>query len=428
MLKVVVSTVLLKILMLKYKSRVAAFITAVLLAVAPLAPSVQAQPLRTDLNLGAQWRVNSTARLISGMPPMYSAHVDFAQTEAWKEHSAFMRSAWARMNEKQVAAMLAWRDSAISKTCPLGKTLLYPFSGPDFFNAYWLFPDCETFVMWGLEHSGDVPDIEKMNEPQLVRMMADVRSATTDFFDRNYFITENMSRQLRTAQLRGVVPLFMISMALSGVDILRVRPYEFPAMVRTVALPRGRPMRQLKGITIEFRAPGSPAVRQVHYFTVDVTDHGLGFYPEFTALVRSFGPTTTFIKSASYLLHGHEFRQIRTALLDVSGFLVQDDSGLPYAMLESRGWKMQLYGRYDVPIPPFQGAFQVALDRAYKSQLSSPLPFTFGYQFHDYRDERSNVMVGQRPLQTAQAQVLQQQTARPRSKGLALRSSPRRVH
>jgi hypothetical protein len=267
-----------------------------------------------------------------------------------------------------------------------------------------------------------------MSEANFARMLADVRTATTDFFSRNYFITENMSRQLRTAQLRGVIPLFMIPMALSGVDILRIRPFEFQQVMRTVALPKGRPMRQLKGITIEFRTPGSPVTRRINYFTVDVTDKGLAFYPEFLAYIRSLGPTTTFIKSASYLLHSNGFRQMRSALLDVSGFLVQDDSGIPYPMLEARGWKMQLYGRYGVPIPPFQGAFQVSLDRAYKSQLSSPLPFTFGYQFHDYRDERSNVMVGQRPLHTAQAEADAGDPVRSRSKGIVLKSSSKRLH
>lgn len=398
-----------------------------LLVLAGLAP-VRAQTLSLDLDLGAQWRVNSTARLISGMPPMFPAHLDFAESEAWKAHSAYMREAWARMNERQVAAMSAWRDSAIPRTCPLGKTLLYPFSGPDFFNAYWLFPDCETFVMWGLEHAGDVPDIEAMSERQLERLVADVRTATTDFFQRNYFITENMSRQLRTPQLRGVVPLFMISMALSGVDILRIHPYEFPPVAHAGPVPAGRPMRQLKGVTIEFRAPGSTTVRRVHYFTVDVTDKGLAFYPEFLDFVRGLGPTTTFIKSASYLLHGREFRRIRSAILDVSGYLVQDDSGIPYAMLKSRGWNMQLYGTYGVPIPPFQGAFQVALDRDYKSQLSSPLPFTFGYQFHDARDERSNVMVGQRALQTAQVEAEAPRVVRTQRRGIALKPSTRRIH
>jgi hypothetical protein len=406
-------------------SRVAARAYALLALIAFAAP-LQAQGLKSDQDLGAQWRVNSTAKLISGLAPMYPGHVELSETDAWKEHTAHMKAAWAKMKDKQVATITAWRDTSISKTCPVGKTLLYPFSGPDFFNAYWLFPDCENYVMFGLEHIGEVPDVERMNEAQFARMLSDVRSATADFFGRNYFITENMSRQLRTAQLRGVIPLFMIPMALSGVDILRIRDFEFAPGARTVSMAKGRPMRQLKGIVIEFRTPGSTVTRRINYFTVDAADKGVAHYPEFLDYLRSLGPTTTFIKSASYLLHSNEFNQVRSVLLDNTGFLVQDDSGLPYPMLEARGWKMNLHGKYGVPIPPFQGAYQASLDRAYKSQVSTPLPFTFGYQYHDYRDERSNVMVGQRPLHTAQAEI--RPTGASRSGRKTARVSQKRIY
>lgn len=379
-----------------------------------LAAPVQAQ-LRADSDLGAQWRVNSSARLLAGLPPTVPGQVDIAETEAWREHSAAMKAGWERMKGGQVAAMTAWRDAAISPTCPLGKTLLYPFSGPDFFNAWWLFPDCETFVMFGLEHIGEVPDVEAIPEKQRERLLADVRAATTDFFERNYFITENMSRQLHTAHLRGVVPLVAISMAVAGVDILRIVPNNLPRTPAPAA--KGRPMRQLKGVTIEFRSHTAPTVRRLHYFSVDVTDKGLAHHPEFLPWLRALGQTTTFIKSASYLLHGREFRQMRETLLDLSGFLVQDDSGLPFSSLMARGWQVRLHGKYDVPIPPFQRAFQTALDQAYRTQAPAPLPFVFGYQYHDARDERSNVLVGRRvaparPGRAADASPLQLATRR----------------
>lgn len=361
-----------------------------------LVPSMAAAQLRSDFDLGAQWKVNSIARLMSGLPPMLPEHADFAATDAWQEHSAAMQSAWTRLREGRVAAMAAWRDSTLSPQCPLGKTLLYPFSGPDFFNAYWMFPGCETFVMFGLEHIGDVPDLEAMGERRAKRLIADVRAATSDLFERNYFITENMSKQLRTAELRGVVPLAMISMTLSGLDILRIVPNDIPPMPPDPSLRvNGRALRQLKGVTIEFRAPGSPKVRRMHYFSLDATDQGLAHYPGFLTYLRALGPTTTFIKSASYLLHSGKFRAMGNVLLEVTGLLVQDDSGLPYAAL-AKGWELQFHGRYDVPIPPFQGAFQVALDRAWKEQKPAPLPFTFGYQYHDQRDERSHVIIARK--------------------------------
>jgi hypothetical protein len=371
------------------------------LSSAPATPSASSS-LKSDFDLGSQWRFNSVARMMAGLPPLSPSHFELAETEVWKSHATAMQASWQKLKAGRVSAMASWRDAQVSPTCPVGKTLLYPFSGPDFFNAWWLFPDCETFVMFGLEHLGDSPNLEAMNPKQFARLLTDVRAATSDFIDRNYFITENMAKQLHTAQLRGVVPLVMISMAISGLDILRVVPLKLErAAATTVAagpVKGGRSLRpQLRGVSIEFRAPGSPVVRRMQYFSADVTDEGLTRYPELLAYFRSLGPTTTFLKSASYLLHNKEFSQIRDTILDVSGFLVQDDSGVPYATLAQRGWQVRLHGRYDVPIPPFERAFQAPLASAYKEQSPQVLPFTFGYQYHDARDQRSNVMVARGP-------------------------------
>ena len=344
----------------------------------------------------AHSRLNASAQMISGLSPASPALNAFMQSAAWEEHRAFMHAAWKRLNDRQAAPMAAWRDGALPKACPAGKTLMYPFSGPDFFNAHWLFPGCETIVMFGLEHIGAVPDLESLSERDLVQLLAEVRVAMKSFLERNYFITDNMARQLRSSQLRGVLPVFMLSMALMGMDIVSIAPYELAPLSRPDAPPDGRPMRNLRGVTIEYRATGSPATQRVHYFTVDATDKGLAHFPEFLAFVRTLGPATTFIKSASYLLHGNEFRQIRAALLDISAFIVQDDSGMPYAMLERRDWRVDLYGRYGRPIRPFGGAFQAGLDQAFKAQHPAPLPFTFGYQYRDFRDQRSNLMVARR--------------------------------
>jgi hypothetical protein len=263
--------------------------------------------------------------------------------------------------------------------------------------------------MFGLEHIGDVPEIESMNERDFARLLGDVRVAASDLFNRNYFITDHMTRQLRTAQLRGVVPLILTSMALSDVEILRVapqglghtsnvstesdasRPFQSTdAPVKRVSL------REPRGIAIDFRPVGSPAVRRLIYFTVDATDASLATHPEFLAFLREFAPSTTLLKSASYLLHGREFSRLRETLLDVSGFLAQDDSGLPYRLLTSRGWQVQLHGNYAVPIAPFKGAFQPDLLAAYRAQHPDALPFPFGYNANRHPGDRGNIMVGRK--------------------------------
>ena len=381
--------------------RAALVLAALVFSTASVAASTL---LRSDFELGGQWRINSAARLMAGLAPWYPCHYALAQTEAWKEHSAAMQSAWSQVRASRITSMAAWRDEQIAHGCPTGKTLLYPFSGPDFFNAYWLFPGCDTFVMFGLELIGEPPDVDSMNERDFARLMFDVRAATADLFSRNYFITENMTRQLYTPQLRGVVPLIMISMALSGVEILRIAPQDLgrPSMaevLQAAPAPEGLKMvslRKPRGIAIDFRAPDSPAVKRLIYFSVDVTDGSMAKYPEFLAFLRKLAPSTTLLKSASYLLHSREFSRLRSTLLEVSRFLVQDDSGLPYRTLVARGWQVRLHGNYTIPIPPFERAYQPALQAAYQAQHPDSLPFPFGYTFSDQRDDRANMMVGRK--------------------------------
>lgn len=424
------------------------------------AASGPTQGLRVSTDIGGAVKVNSVARLLAGMTPSYPGHFSLAETQAWKEHSAAMRAAWSQVSNSRVAAMSAWRDSAINSTCPSGKTLLYPFSGPDFFNAYWLFPDCENYVLFGLEHIGEVPDVEGVAERDAGRLLGDVRASVSDLLDRNYFITENMSRQLRTAQLRGVTPLLIIPMALSEVEILRIVPHELPRQVRArglaVATPaptpapvtpepntamttevsgstatpptmtkkiakaqRG-PMRQLNGITIEFRKPGSTTIQRLHYFTLDATDNGLEHYPEFITFINGLAPTSTFLKAASYLLHGREFQKLRNTLLNVSEFLVQDDTGLPFWTLQPKRWDIRLYGKYETPIPPFERTFQATLDKAYRAARPDPLPFEFGYSYSDKRDNRSNVLVGRKTAQNLPEPVAKTAPARATTKRVAM--------
>ena len=153
--------------------------------------------------------------------------------------------------------------------------------------------------------------------------------------------------------------------------------------------------RRLRGITIEFRRPGAPAVQRVNYFSMDASNAGMVRYPQFRNYVRGLAPTTTLIKSASYLLHVGEFRRMRDLVLDVSGLIVQDDTGIPYSILAKRGWQVSVYGRYQVPIPPFERHYQPELAEAYEVQSPASLPFRFGYR-RSFGDDRAHIMVAQK--------------------------------
>lgn len=332
-------------------------------------------------------RLDSIARLFAGLAPSHADHTALADTDIWKKHSSAMQSSWSRARDGQLAAMQKWRAAELPKPCPVGNTLFYPFSGPDFLNAWTLFPECDTFVLFGLEPVGELPDPVALTPQALGKLLANVREAMINLFARNYFVTSRMQQQLRTERLRGVVPVLTMSMVLAGAEVVAIGPAPFPHMA-------GR-KHDLDGVTIDFRIPGSQRLRRLIFYSLDASDKGLADYPAFLDYLRGMGPTTTLIKSASYLLHITEFRKMRNTILDMSTFLVQDDTGLPYAQLRKGGWDVRPYGTYVVPIPPFEGHYQKDLAALFESSKAQPLPFRFGYHLN-LNDQRSLLLVARR--------------------------------
>lgn len=342
-------------------------------------------------------RVGSVARVLAGLPPSAPVHAPIADFAEWQEHRDQVQAGWARVKQGRGGTMSRWRDETIRASCPGSGTLLYPFSGPDFMNAYILFPGCRNYILFGLELPGEVPELEKLDRQTLGRLLSDVRVAVGDLVERNYFITSRMSRQLHTSQLKGTVPVLIASMALAGIEVRSVEPLELPATARSedeTELQSGaKPWRKLRAVQIVFQRPGAARPQTLQYFSVDATNKGLAPYPEFLAHLRSARPAPMLIKSASYLLQDRQFRTVRDTLLDAADFLVQDDTGMPYEVLKEAGWDVKLYGGYRRPIHPFHWAYQAKLDAAYKTASAAELPFSFSYH---WSGGKSNAMVARR--------------------------------
>jgi hypothetical protein len=354
----------------------------------------------------AEVQIDSTARLIAGMPPSHPAHAELARRGSWKEHSRALQASWSQVRDRQLAALSKWRRAELAADSAVSPTLLYPFSGPDFINAYWLFPGSTTYVLFGLEPIGEVPDLQAMSGREFSQYLRSLRSFMINIFARNYFVTSTMRSDFQEDQLRGVVPVLLASMALSEVKVLKVTPVDLPGA-------RNEPRREeprrayranfdLKGVVIDFRGPGSTQPQRLIYYSLDATNTGLKSYPQFLDHLRGYAPTVTLIKSASYLLHNREFSRIRDVLLETTAFLVQDDTGLPYSLLLKQGWQAKLYGNYQLPIQPFEWAFQSTLAAAYTERRPGALPFLFGYQV-DHGSNRSNLLTARAPVGESRA-------------------------
>jgi hypothetical protein len=332
--------------------------------------------------IGSDARITSAARLLAGVEPDYAAHERVAALEAWQAHRAALAPKWQRLQRERLAVIETWRNDVLGADLAACRTLLYPFSGPDFLNAYLLFPRCDTYVFFGLEAPGAVPAFEDMSAAEAGLFLKDMRAALNDLLGRNYFITSRMARQLHTPRLKGVLPLMLASMGLLDVRIAAVEPFELgpgPDATRGAG-------RRAQGVKIVFSHPQVGRPQTLYYLSLDATDKALAANPEFLPFLAQFRSSFTFLKSASYLLHGNEFAGTRQVLLDTTDLLVQDDTGIPYRYLRERGFEVHLFGRYARPIRDFNYGYQHDLAAAYRTTGKiADLPFPFGYHWQDGR-------------------------------------------
>lgn len=346
-------------------------------------------------------RTTATAQLLAGIPPAPGDPVidRFTAMDCWKEHRQWMEGQWAQVRAR-LGAMEQWRAQEVRLYDAPARSLIYPFSGPDFLNAYEMAPDHARYVFFSLERPGALPDLSTYTGGQFKQLLQDVRGAFRDIFERNYFITDYMTKQLATPQLSGAVPIMSTMMALLDLKIVRVENYDlFPEQTRAYDKPAAiRPRKLMRGARIEFVNPKSGKTQQLYYFSLDVSDKALEFYPGFTDWVGRQRPATVFLKSASYLLHDGQFSKTRDMLLASADTIIQDDTGIPYRFLARSPWHVRIYGRYAKPLKALSYGYQPDLEAAYqKIQETPPLAFPFGYH---WRTQRSGIMVAVRELKT----------------------------
>ena len=348
-------------------------------------------------NIEFNRRATATAQILAGISPNPPdpALKRLVDTDAFKEHQQWMTSSWNQVSHR-IQTMDAWRSQEIKVPGAQKKTLLYPFSGPDFVNAYTFFPDHARYVFFSLERPGTLPDLESVTLVQFGKMLQDVRSAFHDIFERNYFITSYMAKQLTTPWIRGTVPVMATMMALMNRRIIRIEPLDlFPDLTRAYDVPDAkRPPVLMRAVRVEFANPNGAGAQQLYYVSLDATDKALDYYPEFLSWVSQYKPATLLLKSASYLLHDNQFSKTRTMLLDSADVVVQDDTGIPYRYISQEPWQVKLYGRYHKPIRPMKYGYQKDLEAAYISRPEqAPLPFPFGYH---WRGQQSGLIVAHR--------------------------------
>jgi hypothetical protein len=360
--------------------RMAAAALLVVMLVLTVAPVRGAETVTPD----------DTARYLAGLPPAPDSPLAaLANDPRWQRHARYFDALFEREDATTLSKV---RDFAREHLTEKHDTMLYMFSGPDFLYATSFFPNASTYVLAGLEPAGDVPQLTALKRPTLDYTLQNVESSIGTLMNYSFFITHNMRTQLNAGPVYGTLPILYVFLARTGKTVHDVTFVDLDSdgNIQTWNETGGKRGRSAaSGVRIVFSAGNGPW-QTLYYFSTNLADGGVA-RSGFLAFCGRLGTADSFIKSASYLLHGGGFNKVREFLLEHSATILQDDSGIPLVYFDPKKWRLQPFGRYVGPLSIFARAYQSRMAELFRK--AAPLDFGLGYR---WRRNESNLLLAQR--------------------------------
>ena len=348
-----------------------------------LKDSVISNSTKINAKLEMDTVLDNAARFIAGLPQLNSnSYSKLQKDKYWKEYQASMDASWTKMYSTRLSKMADWEKNTLSKSIEDSLTLFYPFSGPDFLHAFFLFPRSKEYIMAALEPIREVVPLDTITEKNRDEFLDSLGVSLRDIFNKSYFITNHMEKDLK--QVKGVLPLLYFFIERSGHELLSQKFITIDETGNEKEI-RGNQIHWQKtpGVKITFRNRATAEVKSVFYFSISVSNGGLKDRPPFVTFLTKKAPFNTFVKSASYLMHKDVFTEIKKLIITNSNHVFQDDTGLPYRYFKNKlDWSGIFYGEYVKPVKDFSSElYQSDLDSAYKAGGKKGLPFSLGYHW-----------------------------------------------
>jgi hypothetical protein len=362
----------------------AAALFAIVLAL-PAAPARSAETATPD----------DTARFLAGLPPAPDSPLAaLAKNPEWAQHAHFFDSIFSREDANTLSKVRAFAKEHLPQH---SDTMLYMFSGPDFLYATSFFPAASTYVLSGLEPVGDVPQLTSLPRYEVDASLRNMEGSLATILNLSFFITKNMKTQLTTGPIYGTLPILYVFLARTGKTVHEVSFVSLDKEGNFIAQDdpgkrAGRATTQsaAKGVKIVF-SDGSGPRQTLYYFSTDLSDGGVKI-SGFLEFCAKLGAADSFLKSASYLLHGGNFSRVRSFLVNHSATILQDDSGIPLAYFDPKQWRLQPFGHYLAPLGIFPNTYQPRMAELFRD--AAPLDFGIGYL---WRKNESNLLLATRP-------------------------------
>ncbi|MBN2758707.1 MAG: hypothetical protein JXR51_16185, partial [Bacteroidales bacterium] len=288
---------------------------------------------------------NQTALFIAGKNSELFKTIQ--KQDYYKNYKNKINESWKKTTSKNLNSINKWiKKNDITNNLDTSD-LFYPFSGPDFLYANAFFPYANNYILVGLENPGKLPNLEKMDNSQTAEYLFKLYHSLRYINQAGYFTTKQMQTDFADSSLNGIIHLLLFYISKSNHDISDISS----VFIDNFGQEKEKKDFQIadkyiNGIKIEFYDKKSDKLKKLYYFPVDLSDENLKDQLGFLMFLSNFGYKNTFMKSASYILHDGEFSICRDLILNQSKKILQDDSGIPFKILNNSNFNLKLYGNY----------------------------------------------------------------------------------
>ncbi len=327
---------------------------------------------------------NEVAHYLAGTPVAGGPLDKLAVSSEYRRYSEAVDKLWGGYKSRNLDRIRSWSSSHLSGERV--DTVLYPFSGPDILNALALFPQADSYILFGMENPGVFTDPRSLKGAEAIQGLWRLRDSLGQILNHNFFHTNIMKQNVGTDAYNMVNSIMQFFIVRSGYDVNRIRSVtvsEEGAVVDAhegiTAQKGGDQLKSPRAIEIWFSRPGENRIKKLLYVQVNLSDATFSKYSGLVKLLQSKRDYITILKAASYLLHRRQFDDIRRFLLSHSRMIVQDSSGIPYLYLKNGDWDVSLYGVYRGSIPLFRARSQPELEHDILSAREKGLNFQYGY-------------------------------------------------
>ena len=339
----------------------------------------------------------SLANFISGIDKSYYDSIVSIDSDFWNKFSGEINEDFSKIKRRRLMKMSEWSDSSFIDKSIDTALVFYPFSGPDFLHAYYLYPNANEYLLLALEDVGDVPNWKELGSKSTKQYLENTNNFLRDIYLRSYFITKHMKLDIKEEEkISGVLSSLYWFLSRTDHQLINVERVTLDSHGKLMSRDKDD---GLDGVRFHFVKKGEKDIKRLTYFSCDISDDGFEEdNPELLIYLNNMRECNTFVKSASYLMHYRSFKNIRNVVLDKSLSIFQDDTGIPYKHVDNDDWNIRCFGSYVKPIKDFEKNYEIIyqydLAKRYKEDTEK-LPFSLGYHWRDASEQNQMLMIKQ---------------------------------